>query len=177
MSVERLTYVPENTRIHFELRTSVPIFREEYHAPELGTCLLVGLFNQKARLELLDGRRYRTRGPRKIDDYPNDLVYPVVHMPDKSRAFRLHSPLHLQKGSLPRMRFSTQLDGHDYVFRQISAGQRGFQLWDGMEMNKLVDRGPPTKLMPDLTVLFPVPAVLLLLFPWLDSQTIMYRQT
>jgi hypothetical protein len=98
-------------------------------------------------------------------------------MPDKSEAFRLHSPLHFQKGTLPRMRFSTQLDGHDYVYRQISAGQRGFELWDGMEMNKLVKREAPTQLMPDLTVLYPVPDVLLLLFPWLDSQTIMYRQT
>ncbi len=177
MSLERLRYVPENTRVRFELQTSVPIFREQYHSPELGTVLLVGLFNQKARLELLDGRRYRTLGPRKIDNYPNDLVYPVVHMPDKSKAFLLHSPLRFQKGSLPRMRFSTQLDGHDYVFRQISAGQRGFEMWDGMEMNKLVNREAPTKLMPDLTVLVPVPAVLLLLFPWLDSQTIMYRQT
>jgi hypothetical protein len=177
MSVERLRYVSEDTRVSFELQTSLPIFREKYHSAELGTCLLVGLFNQKARLELLDGRRYRTLGPRKIDNYPNDLVYPVVHMPDKSEAFLLHSPLHFQKGSVPRLRFSTQLDGHDYVFRQISAGQRGFELWDGMEMNKLVRREAPTKLMPDLSVLYPVPAVLLLLFPWLDSQTIMYRQT
>lgn len=176
MSLERLRYVPENTFVSFELQNSLPIFRERYYSPELGTVLLVGLFNQKARLELLDGRRYRTLGPRKIDNYPNDLVYPVVHMPDKSEAFLLHSPLRFQKGTLPRMRFSTQFDGHDYVYRQITAGQRGFELWDGMEMNKLVRREAPTKLMPDLTVLTPVPAVLLLLFPWLDSQTIMYRQ-
>jgi len=177
MSLEQLRYVPEHTRISFELQTSVPIFREKYSSPDLGTVLLKGLLNQRAHLELLDGRRYRTRAPRKIDAYPSDLVYPVVHLPDKTETFLLHSPLHFQKGALPRMRFWTQLDDRDYVFRQIGAGQRGFELWDGMEMNKLVNRETPTKLMPDLTVLSPVPAILLLLFPWLDSQTIMYRQT
>lgn len=177
MSLERLTYVPEHTRVQFELQTGFPLFREKYSSPDLGTVLLKGLFNQRAHLELLNGARYRTLSPRKLDEYPTDLVYPVVHMPDKSRAFLLHSPLHFQKGSLPRMRFWTRLDDQDYVFRQISAGQRGFEMWDGLEMNKLVNREAPTKLMPDLTILAPVPAVLLLLFPWFDSQTIMYRQT
>jgi hypothetical protein len=46
-----------------------------------------------------------------------------------------------------------------------------------MEMNKLADRGSSAKLVADLTLLVPVPAILIMLVPWLDSQTIMYRQT
>ena len=67
------------------------------------------------------------------------------------------------------------LDDRKYVFKQVGRGQRGFELWDGMEMEKLVDRPPSAKLMPDLIVLAPVPAILVLLFPWLDGQALTYR--
>jgi hypothetical protein len=177
MSVERIEYIAAGTRVTFELQGSLPIFRETYRSPQAGTVVLKGLFNQSAHIELLDGTRYRTLAPRKDMLYPNDLTYPVVHLPDKSEMFNLRTPLRFPKGAVPKLRFSASLDDRQYVFKQISPGQRGFELWDGMEMNKLADRGSSAKLIADLTLLVPVPAILILLVPWLDSQTIMYRQT
>jgi hypothetical protein len=176
MSVERLECLPQDTRVTFELQGSLPILQEEYTSPQAGKIVLKGLFNQSARIQLLDGSRYRTLSPRKIAEYPTDLVYPVVHLPDKVEVLQLRTPLRLEQGKVPRLRYVTTLADRGYVFRQISPGQRGFELWDGMEMEKLVNRESHTKLMPDLVLLSPVPVLLIMLFPWLDSQTIMYRQ-
>ena len=177
MSTERIKYIPKETLITFELQGALPIFRETYHSPQVGTVILKGLLNQSAHIELEDGARYRTLSPRKDKLYPTDLTYPVVHLPDKSAVFYMRTPLNLPKGTIPRLRFTTSLDEQQYVFKQISPGQRGFELWDGMEMNKLVEREiSSAKLIPNLTVLVPVPALLILLFPWLDSQTVLYRQ-
>lgn len=174
MSVEGCEVLPQGLRVTFELQGSLPILREEYASPQVGRVILKGLFNQSAHIELLDGARYRTLSARRTKEFPNDLVYPVVHLPDRAEAMVLHTALRLPKGSVPKMRFTTTLDGEQYVYRQISAGRRGFELWDGMEMQKLVDRVRESKLMPDLNILLPVPALLVALFPWLDSQTIMY---
>ena len=177
MSIERGQLVPENTRVTFELQNQVPILKEVYHADGVGTVVLRGLVNQRAEITMLDGARYRTRGARKIADFPNELVYPLVQVaPHKRDVCMLHTPLKLAPGTVPQLRFWTTLDGEQYVFRQITAGRRGFELWDGMEMNKLVNREVSARLMPDLSVLHPVPALLVLLFPWMDSQTIMHRQ-
>jgi len=177
MSTERIKYIPKETLITFELQGALPIFRETYHSPQVGTVILKGLLNQSAHIELEDGTRYRTLAPRKDKLYPTDLTYPVVHLPDKSAVFYMRTPLNLPKGTMPRLRFTTSLDEQQYVFKQISPGQRGFELWDGMEMNKLVEReASVAKFIPNLTVLVPVPALLILLFPWLDSQTVLYRQ-
>jgi hypothetical protein len=44
-------------------------------------------------------------------------------------------------------------------------------------MQKLLERNTsPAKLVLDLTVLVSVPSLLVLLLPWLDSQTALYRQ-
>jgi hypothetical protein len=177
MSIEHIEYVPEGSRITFELQGSLPIFRETYVSPQAGTIVLKGLFNQRAHIELKDGTRYRTLPARKDKTFPTDLSYHVVHLPDKSKVFTLRTPLNLPKGTVPRLRFVTSLDEQQYVFRQITAGRRGFELWDSLEMNKLVERETrPAKLVNDLNVLAPVPAVLIMLFPWFDSQTIMYRR-
>jgi hypothetical protein len=177
MSAERIKYIPEETLITFELQGALPIFRETYHSPQVGTVTLKGFFNQSAHIELEDGTRYRTLGPRKDKLYPTDLTYPVVHLPDKSAACYMRTPLNLPKGTMPRLRFTTLLDEQQYVFKQISPGRRGFELWDGVEMNRLVERETySAKLIPNLTVLVPVPTLLILLFPWLDSQTVLYRR-
>ena len=177
MSVERDQLVPENTRVVFELQNQFPVLKEVYGAEGVGTVTLRGLFNQRAHITLLSGACYRTLGARKIDEFPTDLIYPLVQVePHKEEVCLLHTPLHLPPGSVPYLRFWTTLDGEQYVYRQITAGRRGFELWDGMEMNKLINRQASAKLMPDLSVLHPVPALLVMLFPWLDSQTIMHRQ-
>jgi hypothetical protein len=176
MSTERIKYLDGGTQVSFELGGGLPIFREEYHSPQVGTVVLKGLFNQSAHIELLDGTRYRTLSVRKDNRYPTDIVYPVVHMPGKTELCLLRSPLHYEKGSVPRLRFTTEFDGQGYVFKQITAGQRGFELWDRLEMNKLVDRTASPKLIRDLVIVEPVPAFFALLFPWFDSQTIMYRR-
>jgi hypothetical protein len=177
MSVESVRYIAEGTCVTFELCGTLPIFRETYHSPQAGTVVLKGLFNQSAHIELEGGARFRTLSPRKAPAYPTELSYPVVCMPDKRAICTLRTPLKLDKGSVPKLRFVTSLDDQPYVFRQITAGQRGFELWDGLEVNKLVERDTsPAKLIRDSNVLIPVPALLIMLLPWLDNQTIMYRQ-
>ncbi len=175
MSTEQIEYLPENERITFELQGQLPILCEEYVSPQAGKVVLKGLFNQSAHIELLDGTRYRTLGAKKRDKLSNELDYPVVRLPDKVEVTRLRTPLRLQKGVVPQLRYSVALDGQQYVFKQISPGRRGFELWDGMEMERLVERGKPA-LISDAVLLAPVPALLVMLFPWVDSQTIMYKQ-
>ena len=43
-----------------------------------------------------------------------------------------------------------------------------------MEMHRLVEREPGGSLIASLRLLAPVPALLVLLFPWLDGQTVMH---
>jgi len=176
MSAKNIAFLAENTRVTFELQGRLPILWEEYASPQAGKVVLKGLFNQSAHLELLDGSRYRTRSPKKIDKFPTDLVYPLVELPSKTEVLLLRTPLKLNKGSVPRLRFSTTVDGQRYVYRQVSPGRRGFELWDGLEVEKLVNREASSKLVPDLVVLSSVPVLLVLLFPWLDSHTITYKQ-
>jgi hypothetical protein len=171
-----MEYLESGTRVTFELGGGLPIFREEYRSPQAGTVVLKGLFNQSAHMELLDGTRYRTLSVRKYSEYPTEIVYPVVYLPDKSELCLLRTPIHYDKGSAPRLRFVTDLDGQGYVFKQITAGQRGFELWDILEMNKLVTRPASAKLIRDLDIVEPIPTVFALLFPWFDSQTIVYRR-
>jgi hypothetical protein len=172
MSVERIVYLPEETRVSFELQGSFPVFRETYYSPQAGTVTLKGLINQSAHIELEDGSRYRTIAPRKARDHPTELSYPVVHLPDKTPVLFVRTPLKTPNDARPRLRFTTSLDDQQYVFRQISPSQRGFELWDSMGMQKLIERQvSPTKLVPDLVLLKPVPVLLVLLIPWLDSQT------
>ncbi|MBN1640945.1 MAG: hypothetical protein JXA09_06895 [Anaerolineae bacterium] len=175
MSTEQRQIVPENTRVAFKLQNRFPVFREEYVAEGVGTVTLTGLFNQRAHIEVAGGARYRTLGARKRSAFPTELIYPLVDVPGKEEVCALHTPLRFESGGMPQLRFWTTLDDEQYVFRQITAGRRGFELWDAMEMNKLVNREVSAKLMPDLSVLYPVPALLILLFPWLDSQTIMHH--
>ena len=178
MSVERVVYIPEETLVTFELQGSLPIFRETYVSPQAGTVVLRGLINQRAFITLEDGSQYRTLVPRKVHDYPMDLTYPVVHLPDKTPALYLRTPLKTAKDGVPSLRFTTSFDDRQYVYRQVSPSRRGFELWDGLGMQKLVERpASPPKLMSDLTVLVSVPALLVLLFPWLDSQTAILRQS
>jgi hypothetical protein len=169
-------YLPEGTRVSFRLQNALPLFREHYAASGAGEVILKGLFNQSAHLELLDGTRYRTLPPRKDERYAQQIAYPVVLLPGKTQVCRLLTPIDLEQGRTPQLRYTTVLDDQQYVFRQVSPGRRGFELWDGMEMQKLVRREKSMSLIADLTVLLPVPTLLVLLFPWLDNQTIVSRQ-
>jgi hypothetical protein len=172
------TYVKEDTRVSFELQGSLPIFRERYVSPQVGTVVLKGLFNQTAHIETREGTRYRTLQPKKDKEHPTEIAYPVIHVPPRDEAFRLFSPLKFTDGgSTPRLRFTTTLDNQHYIFKQIRPGQRGFELWDSMEMNKLIQREQGRVLIADATVLVSVPAVLVLLFPWLDNQTMVYQRS
>lgn len=166
----------EGTLITFNLEGALPIFQERYVSPQAGTVVLRGFFNQRAWLEPIGGERYRTLGPRKDKEQLDKLAYPVVRLPDKVEEFRLLSPLHLDKGRLPQMRYTALLDDQYYVFKQVSAGQRGYELWDSMEAERLVQIEPGGSLVPNFRANTPVPALLVLLFPWLASQTILYKQ-
>jgi len=174
MSDEHITTIPEETRVTFELQGALPIFRETYYSPQAGTVVIKGFVHQRAHVTLENGTQYRTMAPKKVDDYPTDLSYPVVRLPDKTPVLYLRTPLKTSTDT--RLRFTTVLDGLQYIYRQVSPGKRGFELWDGMEMQKLVARETSSaKLVPDLTVLVPVPALFVLLFPWLDGQTSVFR--
>lgn len=171
-----LVYLEQDMRVTFSLEGTLPILRERYVSPQAGTVVLKGFFNQSAHMETPNGTRYRTLSPRKDRHYLGQMAYPIVRLPDKAEVCRLRTPIKLQEGLVPRLRFTTTLDDQQYVFRQIAPGRRGFELWDGMEVQRLVKREPGGSLVADLTILVPVPAMLVLLFPWLDNQTIMYTR-
>jgi len=166
----------EGTLVTFNLEGALPILQERYVSPQAGTVVLRGFFNQRAFLEPIGGERYCTLAPRKDKEQFDKLAYPVVRLPGKMEVFRLLSPLRLDKGQMPRMRFTALLDDQYYVFKQVSAGQRGYELWDSMEMERLVRIEPGGSLVPNLRILAPVPALLVLLFPWMANQTILYRR-
>jgi hypothetical protein len=164
----------EGTLVTFALEGALPIFQERYVSPQAGTVVLRGFFNQRAFLEPPDRVRYRTLAPRRDREQLNMLAYPVVRLPDKVEVCRLLSPLHLDKGQTPQMRFTTLLDDQYYIFKQVSAGNRGYELWDSMEMERLVQIEPGGSLVPNLRVYVPVPALLVLLCPWLANQTVLH---
>jgi len=166
----------EGTSVTFNLEGALPILQERYVSPQAGTVVLRGFFNQRAFLEPPGGDRYRTLSPRKDKEQLNKLAYPVVRLADKAEVFRLLSPLHFEKGQTPQMRYTALLDNQYYIFKQVSAGQRGYELWDSMEMERLVQVEPGGSLGPHFRGNVPVPALLVLLFPWLANQTILYKQ-
>jgi hypothetical protein len=166
----------EGTLVTFNLEGALPIFQERYVSLQAGTVVLRGFFHQRAFLEPLGGARYRTLAPRKDKERLDMLAYPVVRLPDRVEVCRLLSPLHLDKGQTPQLRFTTLLDDQYYIFKQVSAGQRGYELWDSMEVERLVRTEPGGSLIPNLRVYAPVPALLVLLFPWLVNQAILYRR-
>jgi hypothetical protein len=170
-----LEYLPEGSRVTFELQGGLPVFREQYASPQAGTVVLKGLFNQSAHLELLDGTQYRTLSARRDKEQLNMIAYPLIRLPEKVEVCRLLAPIQLDKGR-PQLRFTTTLDDQYYIFKQVSIGQRGFELWDSMEMQRLVQREPDRALIAALRILAPVPALLTLLFPWLDSQSIPFKR-
>jgi len=166
----------EDTLVTFNLEGALPIFQERYVSPQAGVVVLRGFFNQRAILEPPSGTRYRTLAPRKDKQQLNMLAYPVVRLPDRVEVCRLLSPLRLDKGQTPQLRFTTLLDNQYFIFKQVGAGQRGYELWDSMEVERLVRVEPGGSLVPNLRVCAPVPALLVLLFPWLANQAIFYKQ-
>jgi hypothetical protein len=169
-----IPYLPENTRVRFTLGSALPIFSERYESAQAGSVVLKGFFNQSAHMQLLDGTRYRTLAPRRDDSRLDCLAYPIVTVPDKIELCRLHIPIHRENASA-RVRYTTVLDEQQFVFKQIGATRSRFELWNGTEMQKLVQREPSATLLADLTVLIPVPTILVLLFPWLESQILPSR--
>jgi len=169
-----LEYLSEDTRVTFELQGGLPVFREQYVSPQAGSVVLRGLFNTSAHLRLRDGTQYRTISARRDDQQLNMIAYPLVRLPEKVEVCRLLTPIRLDRGH-SRLRFTTTLDDQHYIFRQVSAGQRGFELWDSMEMQRLVRREPDRSLIAGLRILAPVPTLLALLFPWLDNQSIPFK--
>jgi hypothetical protein len=165
----------EGTRVTFELAGALPIFREEYVSAQAGKVVLKGLFNQSAHLHMKDGTRYRTLSPRRDKERLTEMAYPLVRLPERLEVCRLLTPIKLEQGRIPQLRFTVNLDNQHFIYRQIAAGQRGFELWDSMEVNRLVEREPGGSLIAPLRLLAPVPAVLVLLFPWLDHQMVTYR--
>ena len=173
-----LVTLPEGTLVTFSLEGSLPIFREQYVSPQVGKVVLKGLFNQSAHLETMDGTRYRTLAPQRDKERFSEMAYPVVRLPGRVQVCRLLTPIKLeQSGGIPQLRFTTNLENQHYIFRQVSAGQRGFEMWDSMEMNRLIEREPGGSFIAPLRLLAPVPALLVLLFPWLDNQTVLRSGT
>ena len=170
-------YLLEDTLVTFDLEGSLPIFREQYVSSQAGKIVLKGLFNQSAHLEMKDGTRYRTLSPKRDKERFNEMAYRLVRLPERIEVCRLLTPIKLEQGRIPQLRFTTSLDNRYYIFRQITAGQRGFELWGSMEMNRLIEREPGGSLIASLRVLAPVPTLLVLLFPWLDNQTVMRSGT
>jgi hypothetical protein len=169
----QLAYLEPEMTVSFFLENAVPILKEAYDVPGAGKRLLRGFFNPKAHIDLLDGTRYRILSPRQDKRYLNQIAYPLVHWPDKLEVCRLLTPVisRRNKSTLPELlRFTTALDGEGYIFKRSKRLGRAFEIWDGMEMDRIVQRELVRKLVLDATVMASVPALLVLLLPWLDNQ-------
>ncbi len=166
------------TTVQFSLENSFPLLTERYAASDAGVVEIKGLFNQKAHLETLHGQKYRMRSPRRDPRYLNQLVYPIVQLPGQVEVFCLRTPMitRSEQRSMPLLRFVTLLDDESFVFKRTGQNRREFEVWDGMEIQRLVQRGATPKLVADAMVLQDVPDVLVLLLPWLDSQSIASHQ-
>lgn len=174
-----IRYLEPDTVVTFKLENALPIFSERYISPEAGTVVLKGLLNQKAHIETLDGEKFRMLAAKKDKRYPNKILYPIVHLPDKEQVFHIASPLHIASapGGRSQLRYTVVLDDERYVFRRMARKRREFELWDGPELNRIVKREASAKLVADLTVLLPVPDLLILLFPWMDNQNMVHSQS
>ena len=171
-----IRYLPENTTVHFDLEGSFPLFRERYISAQAGIVTIKGIINQTALLEPTDGISCRIAPPKKDDLHENQIVYSAIRLSDKTEVFRLLTPARLDKGTVPQLRYRADLDGRQYVFRQVKSGRREFDLWDGSELHKVVEQDKGRYVVGDLTVLISVPCLLVLLFPWLNNQTIMVQK-
>ncbi len=132
-----------------------------------------GFFNPKARIETLDGTRYRMLSPKRDARYLNQIAYPVVHWPDKLEICRLLTPVvsKREKSQQPEsLRFTTMLDDEAYIFKRSRRLGKSFEIWDGMEMHCIVRRELAQKLVLDATVMIAAPSLFVLLLPWLDNQ-------
>ena len=169
------TYLPENTTIHFELQGSLPLFRERYFSPQAGMVTIKGIINQTALLKPKGSQACRISSSAREDRDNRRIAYPIVSLTDRSELLRLLTPAQLEKGTVPQLRYGAVLDGRQYMFTQIQSGRREFDLWDGPERHKIVHQ-ESGYLVGDLKILTTVPTLLVLLFPWLNNQTIMVRK-
>jgi hypothetical protein len=173
VAMDQLEYLEPGTRVAFRLENAVPILKETYDAPGVGKMTLKGFFNPKAHIETQDGTRYRVLSPRNDPKYLNQIAYPVVHWPDKLEVCRLLTSIisrQEKKQSSKPLRFTTSLNDEAYVLKRSTRLGRAFEIWDGMEMQRVIQRELQQKLILDATVMVAVPALFVLLLPWLDNQ-------
>ena len=169
------TYLSEFTNVHFELQGSLPLFRERYFSAQAGTVTIKGIINQTALLEPKGGGACRISSSKRDDRNDRRIAYPIISLTDKSELLRLLTPARFEKGAVPELRYGAALDGRQYMFKQAQSGRREFDLWDGPELRKFVHQ-ESGYLVGDLKILIAVPLLLVLLFPWLNNQTIMVRK-
>lgn len=174
--MESFLYLQPGITVTFRLEGRLPIFNERYVSPQAGTVVLRGLINQKAHIETLDGRRYRMLSPGRAEKRPNLIAYPIIRLSDKAEVLRLCTSVLSGaqvrgKREPPPFRYTAALNDESYVFKRAS-GVQWVELWDGMERQRIVKRELGAGLHPDLNVLLPVPALLVLLFPWVDSKNL-----
>lgn len=168
-------YIEADTTVTFELQGAIPIFKETYVSAQAGKTVLKGLFSPKAYLETLDGAHYRVLSARRDSERLNEIAYPLVHLPEKTEILRLLTPgiaFSERNRQQPPLRFTCRFDSNAYIFKRTPRLGRAFEIWDGMEMHRIVQRDPQTKLIHDAVVMERVPALFVLLLPWLDNQAL-----
>lgn len=166
-----LNYLEPDTTISFELQGTLPIFKETYVSPA-GKTVLKGLFVPKAYLETTDGITYRVLGARRDRERLNEIAYPLVRLPDKVEVLRLRTPtiaFEARNQARPPLRFTCRTEQDTYILKRTPRLGRAFEIWDGMEMHRVVQREPKPGLVLDALVMERIPALLVLLLPWLDS--------
>jgi|GEM_PF-5952311 len=166
-----LIYLEPDTKITFELQGTLPIFKEIYIS-SAGKTVLKGLFAPKAYLETADGTRYRVLGARRDAERLNEIAYPLVRLPDKSEILRLRTPgiaFDARNQTRPPLRFTCRMGQDTYIFKRTPRLGRAFEIWDGMEMYRVVQRESQPRLVLDALVMERIPSVFVLLLPWLDS--------
>lgn len=168
-------YLEPEITVTFELEGAIPIFKETYVSAQAGKTVLKGLFSPRAHLETLDGVQYRMLSPRRDDARPNEVAYPLARLPEKTEILRLLTPSIVfsdRNRQHPPLRFTCRFDSDVYILRRTPSLGRAFEIWDGMEMHRIVRREHKSKLILDAVVMDRVPVLLVLLLPWLDNQTL-----
>ncbi|MBN1933143.1 MAG: hypothetical protein JW934_00685 [Anaerolineae bacterium] len=166
-------YLEPDTLVTFDLEGSLPIFKEAYASPQAGKTVLKGLFASQAHFETLDGAHYRLLSARRDTERLNEIAYPLAHLPEKTEVLRLLTPgiaYSERNQQRPPLRFTCRFGENTYIFKRTPRLGRAFEIWDGMEISRIIQREPKSKLILDALVLERIPALFALLLPWLDNQ-------
>ena len=166
--VEPMQMVHAGEHVEFRILNRFPLFREVYGANGLGTIEVTGTIRQQAKISVEDGSVYRLRATSRLAGRDGSHFSYAIRNQDGSANYRLITPLRSANdaGAAQPETYRIVLEETEYAFRQKTPGRRGFSIVDGSEQNTLVSTDGSN----GIAVHYTVPALLVLLLPWVDNQ-------